>query len=567
MPLLRIRKIFIIGVFTTAIAALAYEILAGAALSQLLGASVFYFSLTIGIYLFALGIGSWLSRYFVNRVYEKFIVSLISLSIIGGFTTLWLFFGYVLSQEVIHWLAPFTSYIYLQAGVLAGKVFFHIIAFGYIGIVGILVGLQLPIFSRLANELETVKDALARVFFWDYFGALVASVALPTVLLPAIGIFKTSFVFGAVNAFAAWYFLKLEDHFPVSKTVRRWLTWGIVLAFVVNILGISYADAASRFLEGRLYGGEVLYRVDSPYQRLTYIKDRNDKIRLYLSGDTQFISGNLEASYHESLVHPVMILAPSRERVLILGGGDGLALREVLKYKDVKNVTLVDIDEAMVNSARELPFMRELNRDSFADPRVKVVFDDAFKFVQESPAHTYDAIIVDFPDPTDDSLSRLYSREIYSGIKRLLAAHGIMVIQSNGYRTETQQIIMATLHSAGLYAQPYHPPFEYANPVTDPWLSLGFTLASPDPFFLSSFNVIVPTKILTSATSRWLTTPWPVAAENESSLINTVFRPVIFNSPGDTYTLRLLSKFDLNDLLTAGAMQELLDLIKKAPVL
>ena len=558
-----VKKLAIATIFLSALAAIAYEILAGAALSQLLGASVFYFSITIGLYLFALGVGSWFSKRIESDLFERFIFSQSVLCVIGGALVSLLFGSYVFSQKVIVNFVPFETANHLVFGIWFGKIIFHTFAFSLVFIIGALVGFQLPIFSRIVSRFEEFKDALARVFFWDYFGALIASVAIPIVFLPSIGIFKTSFVIGLINVMALVALVKLQNLFSGRTALSKTVLTAVGLALIFNAAGLFFSDHISKRLEAIFYNGEIVYQADSSYQRIVYVKDGDNQLRLYLNGDLQFIEGEWDGMYHESLVHPAFGIAPRRERILILGGGDGLALREVLKYPDVVSATLVDIDPAMVRSAKELPAIRALNQDSFFDPRVAVVAQDAFKFIESAPSGAYDVIIVDFPDPFDENLSRLYSREFYSELRRALAPDGFAAIQTYGYLTDTQKIILATLAAAGFETVPYHPPVEKIDLASEDLINFGFILASHAPADSSAMRVLAPTRFLNQGNVSLIFSPWPDLALLEAHRVNSLFQPTIFKSQGDIYTTRILAQLDFSRLLIPSAYEKVKEDIER----
>ena len=277
--------------------------------------------------------------------------------------------------------------------------------------------------------------------------------------------------------------------------VKPILISGLIAVFGINFLGFLVSDKIELFLEKKQYGDrEILFHQSSPYQRFSFVKATDGKISLYIDGQRQFESGDWDAAYHETFVHPAMSLAKNRQKILVLGGGDGLALREILKYSDVYQATLVDIDPVIVKTSSNLDFMKKLNNSAFSDPRVKVVIDDAFKFVEkEGGIETYNLVFVDFPDPTDDSLSRLYSKEFYLMLKNILAKDGMAVIQSGGYLTPGQKTIIATLEAVGLKTLAFHPP-EYN--LFDQ--NFGFALVSQDNLWSGQFRdlkVSVPTRI------------------------------------------------------------------------
>jgi spermidine synthase len=262
-------------------------------------------------------------------------------------------------------------------------------------------------------------------------------------------------------------------------------------------------------IEQPLYDDPIVYSRASQYQHITITHYKPlDEIRLFLNGNLQLCSTD-EVRYHEPLVHPAMALAKVKSRVLILGGGDGCALREVLKYKTVKEVMLVDLDPAMTTLAATHPLLVRMNQNAFKDARntilsakgvtpgpdrqlymntpknrrrdqissdsaapggasrgtvsnqhladVKVMNIDADKFLEKIPGY-WDVIIVDMPDPSTPELAKLYSREFYKKIKQHLSQNGIMVVQSTSpyLAKESFLCIGRTIENAGFTILPFH---------------------------------------------------------------------------------------------------------------
>ena len=534
MPEKKIKLFIVYAVFLAAAAAIAYEILGASALTNLLGASIFYFSLTIGIFLAALGVGSWLSSKIKNDLLEKLVLIEIILAFLGGGLSTFIFGSYAVVFELMRKIS-----FYGISGFLLGlglaELIFLFLAFALIFIVGVLIGFELPLFSRILASREDLKDALGKIFFWDYAGALVASISLPVIFFTVFGLIKTSFLIGMINLVAALMLILIMhlEKIPVKPI----LISGLIAAFSINLLGFLISDKIELFLEKKQYGDrQILFHQNSPYQRFSLVKANDGKISLYINGQRQFESGDWDAAYHETFVHPAMNLAKNRQKILVLGGGDGLALREILKYSDVNQVILVDIDRAIVDASSNLDFMKKLNNSAFSDPRVKVVIDDAFKFVEkERGSAIYNLIFVDFPDPTDDSLSRLYSKEFYLALENILAKDGMAVIQSGDYLTEGQKTIITTLESIGLKTLAFHPP-EYN--LFDQ--NFGFTLVSREKIWREQFKdleVSAPTKIfqkndydLSKIFSVEL-----IPKETGAPKVNSLFHPSIVANQGDAF--------------------------------
>jgi len=537
---MRLNKFLVLSaVFLSAVTTIGYELISGSTLTQLLGSSVLAFSLTIGIYLAALGVGGWLSGKLPDK---KVVPGLIffesSVAIIGGGLALFFYWSYGFILTVLR-SADFINFRGMIFGAAFGEIIFMISSLSFLFLVGLLDGFALPLYSRLLANDEQLGKALGKAFFWDYGGALIAAISFPIIFYPWLGILKTSFLCGIANALAAliMFMLIYRKKIALSQKTSFWVKAGIVLALLFNLTGLAGISALEPILQKNIYGQkEILFHQQSPYQEITFTKNENGTVRLYLGGNLQFESGLWEAGYHESLVHPAFLLNPDAEKILVLGGGDGLALREILKYPQVKSVTLVDIDKKIIEAASNLDFMKAINQNSFQDRRVKVVYQDGLKFVEKTPEQ-YDIIIVDFPDATDDGLARLYSQEFYRWFSDVLTEKGVAAIQSSGFLMPPQRVILKTLASVGLSALPYH------NPNLDLMTGLynfGFTLVAHEPLSSDKFTnrkITVPTRVLGLGDIAGVFSLYedgiPLASYQPK--INSFFYPTIVASQGDRF--------------------------------
>jgi spermidine synthase len=244
----------------------------------------------------------------------------------------------------------------------------------------------------------------------------------------------------------------------------------------VLLLGLLAADQLTTWAEDRFYGSGILLRESSPYQRVVVTRS-GAGIRLFLNGNLQFSSRD-EYRYHEALVHPAMAAHGAPRRVLVLGGGDGLALREILKYPSVQQVTLVDLDAHVTRLFAQQPLLRALNGDALNSPKVQVVNADAYTWLGEHD-EVFDVIVVDFPDPTHFALGKLYSTTFYERLDPHLSASGYAVVQTTSPLIARKSFwtVATTLEAAGLRTTPYHAHV----PSFGEW---GFILASRRPWRL-----------------------------------------------------------------------------------
>ena len=237
----------------------------------------------------------------------------------------------------------------------------------------------------------------------------------------------------------------------------------------------------------------MIYAHSTRYQRIVLTRGNGD-LRLFLNGNLQFSSRD-EYRYHEALVWPMLGRVAHPRTVLILGGGDGLAAREVLRDPRVARITLVDLDPAMTQLFRGTPMLAALNRHSLSSPNLQVINADAFRWVREAKGQ-YDAIIIDFPDPTEFSLGKLYTETFYREVSRLLAADGMMVVQSTSplIAPKAYWTVATTLEAAGLKTRGYH---AYV-PSFGEW---GYTLAAHRAIG-DGVSLPVGLRFLTPATER-----------------------------------------------------------------
>ncbi len=460
------------SVFVIAICGLVYELIAGTLSSYLLGDSTTQFSLTIGLFLTSMGVGSFFSRFFLRNLLFWFIAIEIAIGVIGGTSALAGFAAFAFTQSYIPILASFVF------------------------AVGALVGLEIPLVIRLLREVKSLRITVANVFSVDYAGALFASLVFPFVLLPHLGLVRSALVVGIANILVAA--LLLFNLRSQLKSGRRVLAIAVLGAFVGLTATAIVAGGVVQGFENRVYQDDVIYSRTSQYQEIIVTRWHRD-IRLYLNGHLQFSSVD-EYRYHEALALPALAATESRENVLILGGGDGLLAHQVLKYKDVKTVTIVDLDSVVTDLFTETKMLRELNQGSLHDERVNVQNRDAMEFLAESN-QTYDVILIDLPDPSESALAKLYSEAFYRLCLKHLSAGGVLATQATSpFRSKEAfwciESTLAAVHQGPpsaaqvFYTRPYH---AYI-PTFGTW---GFVLASRRAIDPTALEIKVPTKFLT----------------------------------------------------------------------
>jgi spermidine synthase len=444
----------LVSVFVVAACGLLYELAAGAIASYLLGDSILQFSTIIGAYLFAMGIGSWLSRYIERQLPAQFLRIELLVGLVGGLLPALLF--------LLNTHAPQSFRFALYALVL---------------LVGTLVGLEIPLVIRILKRHVQLKEVVSQVLTFDYLGALAVSVAFPMVLVPQLGLVRTGLMFGLLNALVALWAL-----WVFRGQIRAWTSHLVAALAVIACLTAAFAGAehVTRITEEHHYQDRVVFAQTSPYQRIV-VTQGNAGHRLFLNGNLQF-SERDEYRYHEALVHPAMMAHGAPRKVAVLGGGDGMAVREVLRHPSVESVTLVELDPHMARLFTDNAQLSRLNGQALRSPKVKVINGDAFRYL-ETTQEVFDVIVVDFPDPSNFSLGKLYTNSFYALLEQRLSASGFAVVQSTSPLVARKSFwcVVQTIESVGLNTHPYH-----ANvPSFGEW---GFVLASRRP--LRSWNAV-----------------------------------------------------------------------------
>ncbi|HEY3927451.1 MAG TPA: polyamine aminopropyltransferase [Candidatus Koribacter sp.] len=417
-----------ISVLLISACGLIYELIAGTLASYLVGDSVFQFSTIIGSYLFAMGIGSALSRYIHRGLVHRFIWIELMVGLIGGFSSALLFLAFAYTQA------------------------FGFLMYTLVGIIGVLVGLEIPLLMRIVRDRFDFRDTIAHVLTFDYVGALGASLLFPILLVPKLGLVRSAMLFGIINAIVALWSTYLFASQLGAKKLLRGLSFVVLLALCAGMLNARRITAAA---EDNIYADEIIFARDTRYQHIVLTRFKDD-LRLFLNSHLQFSSRD-EYRYHEALVHPGLSAVPVPRHVLVLGGGDGLAVREILKYPQIESITLVDLDPEMTHIFSTNPMLTALNKRSFLDPKVHVINADAFPWIDQSK-DSFDFIVIDFPDPTNYSLGKLYTTTFYRAVARHLSEQGFMVVQSTSpmFARDSFWCIAETLKQVGLKTYPYH---------------------------------------------------------------------------------------------------------------
>ncbi len=429
---------------------LVFELLAGTAGAYLLGESVTQFAAIIGLHLTMLGVGAWGTRHVDTHLGQRFVHCQLATALIGGATGPLLYLAF------------------------ARTTWFRSLLFVLVGATGLFVGAQIPLLLRIMRRRVALAPLLARVFTVDYAGALIGSLVFVLVALPRLGLLRSGVMFGALQAVAALWTPSALGPAVGDAPPLRLRAYG-VLAVLIGLF--AAAPWFTRLADQEIALDPVVYARQTQYQRIVVTQTRAG-INLFLDGNLQFAAAD-EYRYHEALVHPAMSLAPRRARVLVLGGGDGLAVRELLRYADVTSITLVDLDPGMTDLARHFAPLRALNRGSLDDRRVRVINDDAMVWLgrDEAPAARFDVAVVDFPDPNNFALGKLYTARFYRLLRAHLADDGVAVVQATSplVARRSYWCVVRTIEAAGFQTRPFHA----LVPAFGEW---GYVLATPRRF-------------------------------------------------------------------------------------
>jgi spermidine synthase len=420
--------VLFLSVFLIAACGLIYELIAGALASYLLGDSILQFSTIIGSYLFAMGVGSWLSRFMDKGLVGRFITIELMVGLLGGFSSSILFLAFTYTRG------------------------FRVLLYGIVIAIGILVGLEIPLLMRILRERFQFRELVANVLTFDYLGALGASLLFPLILVPKLGLVRSAILFGIVNAAVAlWSTWLFREHLPRVA----WQRGMCILTLAALGVGMVGAQWVTDTADSALYSDEVIMARTTPYQRLVVTRWKED-VRLYLNSHLQFSSRD-EYRYHEALVHPGLASITNVRRVLVLGGGDGLAVREILKYPSLESITLVDLDPEMTRQFSTHPLLVSLNGGSLKSSKLHIINADAFPWLEQNPGF-YDFVVVDFPDPNSYSLGKLYTTAFYRLLRQHVSESGAVVVQSTSpmFARQSFWCINETMKQAGFLTYPYH---------------------------------------------------------------------------------------------------------------
>ena len=457
-----------------AVGGIIYELILGTAASYLIGDSILSFSLATGITLFGMGIGSLIAPRIKISAATSFAINEILLGVIGGNSVLMLYSAFSFTK--ISWLV------------------FAIISL----IVGIFIGLEIPLLVKMFESFgrKSSVSLLSKILALDYFGALLASLVFPLILLPYLGLMRTAYLVAFLNVLVAVLILY---SMKVSKKIL------IISGIAILMLGALFSGAnwLEKQIDSKAYKDPVILYEHSAYQKIVLTKFKND-IRLFLNNQLQFSSLD-EARYHETLSGAAMTSVKNPKKVAIFGGGDGMLAREVLKYSSVEKITLVDLDPFVTDLAKKSPEIARLNKNSLSNPKVEIINQDAFKFAFETN-NKFDAILIDLVDPSNEKLAKLYSQQFYAQIPKILSSKGVFITQatSSYFSPNAFASVFNTIKSSNSSREVVA--FQTNIPSFGEW---GFVLSAPNS------NAILSQKL-----------PQELAYQNQERLSYTIKKSV-----------------------------------------
>ncbi|MFY0601775.1 MAG: polyamine aminopropyltransferase [Cyclobacteriaceae bacterium] len=418
------------ALFATGLSGIVSEYTLSTLATYFLGDSVFQWTMIVSIMLFSMGLGSRLSKRFEDSLLEKFVLIEFALSIVATNVTVIVYTFFAFYGD--------TTFIIYALSIL----------------VGLLIGMEIPIVIRLNEQFQNLKVNISSALENDYYGSLAGGVFFAFIGLPHLGLTYTPPILGGINFLVALTLVGVVWSEIPQKRRKNFVSYAICV-LVIILLNVTFSERVVDWGDKIRYKDRVVYSEQTPYQKIVLTYSKGD-YWLFLNGNQQ-LSTLDEAMYHEPLVHPVVQLHGEARKVLVLGGGDGAAVRELLKYPNIEEITLVDLDPAITTLAQNHPVLLSINDNALNDPKVKVINKDGFTYLANTPVK-YDVVIADFPDPRTVDLGRLYSLEFYQLCYGVLSEKGYVITQAGSpyYAEQAFECIEKTIEAAGFKTLPLH---------------------------------------------------------------------------------------------------------------
>ncbi len=453
---------------------LIYEYLLSHYAGRILGAVEHVIFAMIGVMIVAMGLGAFAARVF-KSYFNAFVWLEVSIALIGVSSVLVLAMttalANILPQILMETFLLPPDLIPRGGMILWAHKIAAIMPYVVGFILGFLIGMEIPLIASIRETIygEHVAHNAGSVYGADYIGAGIGA-AIWVMFMLSLPPTTAAVITASVNLLIGLLFYgvyRKRIRLGVWVVSAHLLVAGVVVTIAFN--GIDWDNA----MEDLLYKDKVIFSYNTEYQHVTITERIMDPakpkiVSMFINGRSQFAS-NDEVIYHAMLVAPVMHASARHDNILIIGGGDGLALRDVLRWRP-QSVELIDIDAAIVQffttprieKGRVVnQALLDLNQHAFSDPRVQTHFGDAFLKVDEliQQQRLYDVIIVDLPDPSHPDLNKLYSARFYAKLKTLLTGDGAMVVQSTSpyHAKNTFLSIGKTVQYAGfMHVEQYH---------------------------------------------------------------------------------------------------------------
>ena len=419
-----------IALFATGLSGIVAEYVLSTLATYFLGDSVFQFTMIVSIMLFSMGLGSRFSKSIDDNLLIKFILLEFSLSILTSFVSL-----------ITYWSATYYS--------LTGVVIYSMSI-----LIGLLIGMEIPIAVRLNDKFESLKVNVSSILENDYYGSLLGGVFFAFIGLPYLGLAHTPFILGTINLLVAFGLLfTLRKEIKINR-LKSLITLGLAVTATIA-LGSIFVEKVISYGESQRYKDRVVFEEQTKYQKIVITKSNSD-FWLFINGNQQMSTID-EVMYHEPLVHPAMMYTKAPKNILVLGGGDGAAVREILKYSSVNDITLVDLDPVITELGKTNSLLTEMNGNALNNEKVNIINTDAFTFIEKNTSY-YDVIIIDLPDPKTIELGRMYSMEFYTMCYKRLRPNGAIVTQAGSpyYANKAFQCINKSMMSGGFTTAPIH---------------------------------------------------------------------------------------------------------------
>ncbi|MGL1932236.1 MAG: polyamine aminopropyltransferase [Desulfotalea sp.] len=457
---------------------LIYEYLLAHYAGRILGAVESSIYAMIGVMIVAMGVGAFLAK-LIKCPYKGFVWLELGIALVGSCSILIMAVMMAATYTLPQWLQSIyglPSSITTSGGFIESiktLSFYTPFIIGFF--LGLMIGMEIPLIARVREHVhgQHLAHNAGTIYGADYIGAGIGAAIWVTLCL-SHPIMLTAITTASVNLIVGVLFLwRYRSQF--KKTLILWIAHFVLGGLVIS-LGL-YGTGWTEKLNYALFLDKPIYSKQTSYQNITlterYLGQGLPQVySLYLNGRLQFSSSD-ERIYHSLLTYPAMLASGRHDSILVIGGGDGLALRDILQWQP-KNVTLVDLDPGMIQlfsgkandaTAKINKILLDLNGNSFNSPKVEVIVGDAFIEVEHlvSAGRYFDTIIVDLPDPNHPDLNKLYSDFFYSRLYSLLNGDGVIAIQSTS---------------------PYH--------AQDAFISIGKTLASVN-FITEQYHANVPT--------------------------------------------------------------------------